>query len=205
MPWADLVLGALLATACVRGLWRGLLGEAVSLLGLGVTALAVIHGTGALAGVLAARLGLPEGIGLVASALLLAGVTGLAGYLIRRWMHRRWKGLRRALPNRLGGGVAAVAKCAVLLSAVLVLAGPRLPRTVRAGLGRSVLAPRVAPIAPWLAARGLPVVPASTRAQAAALRGRLAAAWAPPPPAEPASPKRPGAVPAVTPPRPRRF
>lgn len=204
MPWADLALGLLLATACVRGLFRGLLGEAVSLFGLGLVALVVIHGTQPAAEALARRIGLSEAIGMVAAAILLASVTGLGCYLIRGWIHRRWKGLRRALPNRLGGGLAATAKCAVLLSALLVLAGPRLPGGLRAGLGRSVLAPRIAPIAPWLSARGIPLIPASTRARAAAVRVRLGAAWGRPRPDAGPTPKPRELTPNITPPVPRR-
>ena len=204
MPWADLALGLLLATACVRGLFRGLLGEAVSLLGVGLVALAVIHGTQPAAEALARRIGLPEAIGMVAGAILLAGVTGLGCYLIRRWIHRRWKGLRRALPNRLGGGLAATAKCVVLLSALLVLGGPRLPGKFRAGLDRSVIAPRIAPVAPWLYARGVPLIPASTRARAAALGVRLGAAWGRPRPDAGAAPKPRDLTPNITPPVPRR-
>lgn len=205
MPWADLALGLLLATACVRGLFRGLLGEAVSLLGLGVVALAVIHGTQPAGEALARRSGLPEAIAIAGAAILLASATGLGCYLIRRWIHRRWKGLRRALPNRLGGGLAAAAKCAVLVSALLVLAGPRLPGGMRAGLGRSVLAPRIAPVAPWLYARGVPWIPASTRERAAALRLRMGAAWGRSRPNAGATPKPRELIPAITPPAPRRV
>ena len=203
MPWADLALGVLLATACVRGLFRGLLGEAVSLLGLAIAVMTVIHGTEPGARVLTARFGLSEAIALVASAGLLASATGLGGYLIRRWMHRRWKGLRKALPNRLGGGLAAIAKCAVLLSALFVLAGPHWPDFVQASLDRSVLAPRLAPIGPWIAARGTRVVPASTRAHAAALRQRVNALWGRPTPDQ--SAKRRGPAPEITPPVLRRL
>ncbi len=125
----DLVMGAILGVAMLRGVWLGLIREAFSIGALGGAVIAVRLGNPALAAVLTQHTDLDALIAPYVSGALIAiatvWVVAMSGRVLRRGA--QVAGLGWA--DRLGGAALGVAEGAVVAGVLLVIATAALGRS----------------------------------------------------------------------------